>query len=144
MDKMYGSKAIHDRLNTLGIKSKLISFEGLKHEPQTDKFNNMNNLMDTISNNVTRFYYQLTSPSIYLPEKQLTISKNSTLVPLYSEISNGELVYAEVTGGVKLNNDLKDLSIIWFKNSPVKELTLYSKNKFDAWSIKTYKMKIEE
>ncbi len=141
MDKMYGSKAIHDRLNTLGITSKLVSFEGLKHEPQTDKFNNMNNLMDTISNNVTNFYYQLTAPSIYVPEKQLTISKNSSLVPIYSEISNGELIYAEVTGGIKLNSEPKDLSIIWFKNSPIKELTLYSRNKFDAWSIKSFLIK---
>jgi hypothetical protein len=27
MDKMYGSKAVHDRLNALGIKNKLISLK---------------------------------------------------------------------------------------------------------------------
>jgi hypothetical protein len=143
MDKMYGSKAVHDRLNTLGIKNKLISFEGLKHEPQTDKFNNMNNLMDTISNNVTKFFYELTAPSIFVPEKQLAVSKNSPVVPVYSEISNGELIYSEVKGGVKLNSNPKDLSIIWFKNSQDKELTLYSKNNFDAWTIKSFKIKTD-
>jgi predicted esterase len=144
MDKMYGSKAVSDRLNSLGIKNRLISFEGLKHEPQTDKFNNMNGLMDTISNNVTRFYYQETAPEIFVPEKQLTISQNNTIVPIYCEISNGELKSSIISGGVKVNADPTDLSVIWFRNYNKHEITIIAGNKFDAWNSKSFSIAIKQ
>ncbi|HSH20793.1 MAG TPA: alpha/beta hydrolase fold domain-containing protein, partial [Draconibacterium sp.] len=34
MDKMYGSKSIHDKLNFLGIRNRLVALEGLGHEPE--------------------------------------------------------------------------------------------------------------
>jgi pimeloyl-ACP methyl ester carboxylesterase len=138
MDKMYGSKSITDRLNALQIKNRLISFEGLKHEPQTDKFDKMNGLMDSISNNVTRFYYEQISPEIFVPEKQLIVNGKSAIVPVYTEISKGELKSIEMTGGVKATADPNDLSVIWFKNQNKHELSIIAGNNFGAWNRKTF------
>ncbi|HNW50337.1 MAG TPA: alpha/beta hydrolase [Prolixibacteraceae bacterium] len=142
MNKMYGSKSVTDRLNSFGIKNKLVSFEGLKHEPQTDKFDHINYLMDTISNNVTRFYYELTTPEVVVPEKQLTITPGSPIVPIYTEINNGEFAGLEVVGGVKTSDDPNNLSIIWFKNNNSHQFTLMAKNQYNAWSVKTCPIKI--
>jgi len=143
MDKMYGSKPITDRLNSLGIKNQLISFEGVKHEPQTDKFNKMNYLMDTISNNVTRFFYQEIAPEIFVPEKQLSISSGNPAIPVYAEINKGELNGVDVSGGVKAIANPNDFSFIWFKNQNRHELTITAKNNFGAWSCKTFPIVIK-
>jgi pimeloyl-ACP methyl ester carboxylesterase len=143
MDKMYGSKPIHDRLNSLGIKNRLVSFEGFKHEPQTDKFNNMNGLMDTISNNVVRFFYEQIAPEILVPEKQLTIFHGSNNVPVYSEIAKGELKSIEILGGVKANADPVDLSIIWFRNFNKHEISFTAGNSYQAWNTKSFSVEIK-
>lgn len=144
MNKVYGSKPIHDRLNSMNVRNKLVTLEGQNHEPQVDKFDNFTPFMDTIVYNVTEFYYEETAPRIFFPEKQLTVSKNATSTPFYAEISNGEFVATTVTGGVKKNSDPKDLSVIWFKNSNKHELSIYTKNKFEAWNFKTYPITITQ
>ena len=142
MNKMYGSKPIHDRLNSMNVRNKLVPLAGQNHEPQVDKFDNFTPLMDTISNYLTDFYYEETAPSVFFPEKQQTISASSTITPFYAEISNGEFLKASVTGGVKANNNANDLSVIWFKNSFKHEISIYTKNRFEAWNIKTYPITI--
>jgi dienelactone hydrolase len=144
MNKIYGSKPIHDRLNSMNVRNKLIALEGQNHEPQVDKFDNFTPFMDTIENNVTEFFYEETAPEIFFPEKQLSISKNATSTPFYAEISNGEFVTTSVVGGVKRNSNPKDLSIIWFKNSYKHEISIYTKNQFDAWNFKTYPITITQ
>lgn len=143
MNKMYGSKPIHDRLNQLKIPNKFISLDGMKHEPQYDLQENFSPIMDTIMVNLQRFFFEQTAPQITSPEKQYTLAKNAGLQPFYVEVSNGNLVYTETTGGIKANNNPTDLSVIWFKNSDVKKLTLYSKNQFEAWNVKEFKVKVQ-
>jgi alpha-beta hydrolase superfamily lysophospholipase len=143
-NKIYGSKPIHDRLNEFGIRNRLMAFEGFKHELQMDKFNQMNQFIDTISTNLTQFFYNETAPDIYLPEKQLTLSENSLLNTFYTEIKNGEFVATTVTGGVKSTPELTGLSVIWFKNNYNRQITLVAKNHFDAWNVKTFPVRIME
>jgi dienelactone hydrolase len=143
-NKIYGSKPIHDRLNELGVRNKLIAIEGFKHEPQIDKFNQMNQFIDTISNNLTQFFYTETAPDIFFPIKQLTLSSNTPINPFYIEIKNGEFVATVVNGGVKSTTDPTGLTVIWFKNNYNHQITLVAKSQFDGWSVKTYPISIKE
>lgn len=140
MDKMYGSKVIHDRLNLLGNRNRLISLIGMNHEPELDNFNTLNHYMDTITDHVSRFFYEETAPLVKLPASQLTVSEKAELKPFFFEVNNGDLVQLSVTGGVKTNADPKDASVIWLKEAPQKELHLLTKNKFEAWNSQTFKV----
>jgi dipeptidyl aminopeptidase/acylaminoacyl peptidase len=143
MNKMYGSSPIHDRLNQLKIPNQLISLKGLKHEPQYDLQENFNSIMDTIMVNLPRFFYEQTAPKIASPEKQYTLVRNAGLQPFYVEVSNGNLNYAEATGGIKTSSNPTNLSFIWFKNSDVKKLTLYTKNQYEAWNVKEFRVTLK-
>jgi len=138
MDKMYGSKPIHDRLQILGIRNRLVSLNGLGHEPELATYNTLNNWMDTISNNVSRFLYEETAPEVMLPKSQLAISEHADLKSFYFEVNNGSLVQISATGGVKTKADPTDSSIIWFKNSDKKELIFLTRNKFEAWNTEAF------
>ena len=144
MGKMYGSKPIHDRLKMLGIKNKLVALDGLGHEPELKTHDTLNENMDSISNHVVRFLHDVTSPEIILPAKQLELNNLSVLKPFYYEITGGSLVQISVTGGVKANSDPADTSIIWFKNSREKKLTMIATNRYDAWMVETFSVKTTE
>lgn len=142
MDKMYGSKPIHDRLQILGVRNRLVSLDGLGHEPELETYNTLNHWMDTISNNVSRFLYEETAADVVLPPSQLTISERADLKPFYFEVNNGSLVQVSVTGGVKTKADPTDSSVIWFKNTEKKELIFLTRNKFEAWNTKAFPVSI--
>jgi dienelactone hydrolase len=141
MDKMFGSKPIHDRLKALNIRNRLVSLPGLGHEPELATYNTLNNWMDTIRSNVSRFLYEETAPDVVLPSAQLSISEQSSVKPFYFEVNNGSLVQISVNGGVKTNNDPLDSSVIWYKEAEKKELVFLTHNKFDAWSRKIFQVK---
>ncbi|MFY9154088.1 MAG: alpha/beta hydrolase [Prolixibacteraceae bacterium] len=134
MDKMYGSKPIHDRLKILGNRNRLISLIGMNHEPELDNFNTLNKYMDTISYQVSRFFYEETAPSVVLPASQLKIPENADLKTFYYEVKNGTAVQISATGGVKAIADPTDASIIWIRNAVKKELIFDSVNPFEAWN----------
>jgi len=142
MDKMYGSKPIHDRLQILGIRNRLVSLDGLGHEPELATYNTLNHWMDTISNNVSRFLYEETAPDVVLPASQLTISENADLKSFYFEVNNGSLVQISATGGVKAKADPTDSSVIWFKDAKKRELIFLTRNKFEAWNTKIFPVSI--
>lgn len=141
MDKMYGSKLIHDRLQALNIRNRLVSLPGMGHEPELATYNTLNNWMDTISSNVSRFLYEETAADVVLPPAQLSVSEQSNVKPFYFEVNNGSLVQITANGGVKTNNDLLDSSVIWFKEADKKELVFLTRNKFEAWGRKTFQVK---
>jgi len=142
MDKMYGSKSIHDRLQMLGIRNRLISLKGMGHEPELDNYKTLNHYMDTITYQVTKFFYEETAPTVFLPPSQLTISEKDDLKPFYYEVHNGSPVTITVTGGVKANANPTESSIIWFKNIETRNLNILTNNKFEAWNSKTYSVSI--
>ena len=142
MDKMYGSKSIHDRLQMLGIRNRLIPLKGMGHEPELDNYKTLNHFMDTITYQVTKFFYEETAPTVFLPPSQLTISEKDDLKPFYYEVHNGSPVMITVTGGVKANANPTESSIIWFKNIETRNLNILTNNKFEAWNSKTYSVSI--
>jgi len=142
VDKMYGSKLIHDRLKILGIRNQLVSLSGLGHEPELDNYKTLNQWMDTITSYGSRFLYEETAPELVLPPNQLTISENADLKPFYFEVNNGSLIQISVTGGVKTKADPTDPSVIWIKNMEKRQLIFLTTNKFDAWSTKIFPITI--
>ena len=138
MDKMYGSKSIHDRLNSLGISNRLVALPGLGHEPELETYNKLNSYIDTLTSNITNFFYQETAPSVLLPAGQLTVNANSPLKSIYYEVSNGQVVEVLAEGGVKANSNPADATVIWFDKAQNRKLKIISTNKFEAWSIKEF------
>jgi alpha/beta superfamily hydrolase len=142
MDKMYGSKSIYNQLKIQGNKTRLIALEGLGHEPELETYNTLNQYMDTITNQVIKFFYEETAPKVFLPASQLNISENDLIRPFYFEVSNGSAVGISVSGGVKVNANSTESSIIWFKNAANRNLSVLTKNKFEAWNTETFPVKI--
>jgi hypothetical protein len=142
MDKMYGSKPIHERLQILGNRNRLISLNGLGHEPELDNYKTLNQYMDTITYQVTKFFYEETAPTVVLPPKQLVVSEDSDLKSIYYEVNNGRPMQVTAEGGLKVNADETDSTIIWFKNSSIRQLNILTTNKFGAWNQKTFEVKV--
>lgn len=142
MDKMYGSKLIHDRLKIFGHRNQLVSLDGLGHEPELDNYKTLNQWMDTITSYGARFMYEETAPEVVLPASQLTISENADQKPFYFEVNNGSLVQISVTGGVKVKADPTDPSVIWLKNAEKKQINFLTTNKFEAWNEKKYRVTV--
>lgn len=142
MDKMYGSKPICDQLKILGIRNRLVALEGLGHEPELASASSVNNYMDTISTEVSKFFYEETAPRVNLPASQLTVSETAPLKPLFYEVENGSPVQVLVQGGVKVTADPKDATVIWFRNTPDHQLFIQTKNKFEAWNSQAFRFQL--
>lgn len=138
MDKMYGSKPIHDRLQILGNRNRLISLKDMGHEPELDNYKTLNQYMDTITYQVSKFFYEETAPVVVLPPSQLSISENADLKTIYYEVTNGSSVKITADGGVKVNANPTDATIIWIKNSSNQQLKILTSNEFDAWNEKVF------
>jgi len=142
MDKMYGSKPIHDKLNSLGIRNRLIALPGLGHEPQLETWNKLNNYIDTLIFHTTKFFYEETAPTVFLPVNQLTVNSSSPLKSIYYEVSNGAVVEVWAEGGVKANSNPADATVIWFDKAENRKLKIVSRNKFEAWSEKEFEVEV--
>ncbi len=144
MDKIYGSKTIHDRLNFLGIKNKLVALPGKGHEPELETYNTLNTYIDTLIFQTTEFLYEQTAPSVLLPANQLSVTLGSSLKNIYYEITNGNVVEIQAVGGVKTNSNPADATIIWFDNVNDRKLKVLSSNQFDAWSLKEFPVEVKK
>jgi acetyl esterase/lipase len=142
MDKMYGSKPICDQLKILGIRNRLVALAGLGHEPELASATTLNSYMDTITTEVSKFFYEETAPRINLPESQLKVSEEAPLKPLFYEVENGVPVQVKVRGGMKANADTHDATVIWFRNSAEHELIIQAKNKFEAWNSQSFRFNL--
>lgn len=144
MDKMYGSKPIHDRLNSLGIRNKLVALHELGHEPELETYNTLNTYIDTLLHHTTNFFYEETAPSVFLPASQLSLKEDSPLKSVYYEVSNGVAVEVSAEGGIKASSNPADATVIWFDNAQNRKLKIVSTNKFDAWSVKEFPVEVEK
>ncbi|MGE0020325.1 MAG: hypothetical protein AB7S72_11705, partial [Draconibacterium sp.] len=138
MDKMYGSKTIHDRLNILGIKNKLVALPGKGHEPELETYNTLNTYIDTLIFHTSEFFYEQTAPSVFLPASQLLVKSESPLKNMYYEVTNGNVVEIQAEGGVKASSNPADATIIWFDKANSRKVKVLSSNQFDAWSLKEF------
>lgn len=144
MDKMYGSKPIHDRLKILGLRNRLVSLQGLGHEPELVGSKKLNQYMDTITYHVEKFFFEETAPAVNLPVSQLTVADNSPVKSIYYEVTNGTPVKVTVSGGVKVNSDPTDATVIWLRRAEKRELNILSTNKFEAWGLNRFPVVISK
>lgn len=144
MDKMYGSKTIHDRLNILGIKNKLVALPGKGHEPELETYNTLNTYIDTLIFHTSGFFYEQTAPSVFLPASQLSVKAESPLKNMYYEVTNGNVVEIQAEGGVKASSNPADATIIWFDKANSRKVKVLSSNQFDAWSLKEFPVEVEK
>ena len=142
MNKVYGSKPIYDRLNSLGIRNKLVVFQGLGHEPELETYNTLNNYMDTLILHTSNFFYEETAPSVFLPVGQLSVNASSPLKSVYYEVSNGAAVEVWAEGGIKASNNPTDATVIWFDKAENRKLKIISTNKFEAWNVKEFTVEV--
>lgn len=142
MDKMYGSKPIHERLSILGIQNKLVALPDKGHEPALETYNTLNTYIDTLIFHTSGFFYEQTAPTVLLPASQLLVNYGSPLKSIFYEVSNGKPVEIQVEGGVKANNDPTDATIIWFDKANARKLKILSANNFDAWSVKEFPVEV--
>jgi pimeloyl-ACP methyl ester carboxylesterase len=144
MDKMYGSKPIQDRLNLLGIKNKLVALPGKGHEPELETYNTLNTYIDTLVFHISEFFYEQTAPSVFLPANQLSVNAGSPVKNIYYEVTNGNVVEVQAEGGVKVNGNPADATIIWFDKANARKVKIISSNQFDAWSLKEFPVEVEK
>lgn len=142
MDKMYGSKPIHEWLQALGIRNLLVPLKGLGHEPELEGADKLNNYMDTIISRGTEFFYEVTAPAITVLPDQLVFSENAVLKPVPYLVRNGSVTHILVEGGLKASPDPADARVIWLKNAEKRNLIFISSNLFDAWNIKSFPVTI--
>lgn len=143
MDEIYGSQPIHERLNKMGIYNKLIVLDGMGHEPQLDNFKSINSTLNTIINEMTAFFYQQTVQTPVLTNTVFKVSSKEKLIAFELEEKDGELSYFEAEGGLKVSNSPNEKNIIWIDNFPHHQLTVYTRNRFDAWIKQTVKVEIQ-
>jgi pimeloyl-ACP methyl ester carboxylesterase len=142
MDKMYGSKPIQDRLNLLGIKNKLVALPGKGHEPELETYNTLNTYIDTLVFHISEFFYEQTAPSVFLPANQLSVNAGTPVKNIYYEVTNGNVVEVQAEGGVKVNGNPADATIIWFDKANARKVKILSSNQFDAWNLKEFPVEV--
>ncbi len=138
VNKMYGSESVHQRLNHLNIKNKLISFDGKGHEPQIENSQFVSDVMDTITGNLVHFFNTQTFPDISVNADSIVLIENSKIRSLDIQIDRGELFLIDVSGGVKISGNRTEDKIIWFENEKMKQISVFAVNKFDSWNFKTF------
>lgn len=144
MDKMYGSKTIHDRLSVLGIKNKLVALPGKGHEPELETYNTLNTYIDTLIFHTSEFFYEQTAPSVFLSASQLMVNAGSPLRNIYYEVTNGNVAEIKAEGGVKVSSNPADATIIWFDKANERKVKILSYNQFDAWNLKEFPVEVEK
>lgn len=142
MDKMYGSKPIHDWLQALGIRNRLITLPGAEHEPELSEDRSLNHYMDTLNNRITRFLYEETAPEIIVLPEQLVIAENSPLKPIPFLVRNGNVAWIEPEGGVKASANPADATVIWIKDREKKKISFITNNSFGAFNTITFPVTI--
>jgi hypothetical protein len=104
----------------------------------------LNNYIDTLVLHTANFFYEETAPSVFLPVSQLSYNENSPLKSVYYEVSNGTAVEVSAEGGIKASSNPTDATVIWFDKAKNRTLKIISTNKFDAWSLKEFKVEVEK
>lgn len=116
--KVYGSKEIHKRAESFGLKNKLIEIEGAGHEPQVDENCRFTSVIDTIKNVSKDFIFDLISTDTGGIDGNTLVS-NSGLINEYNiPYQNGYRYVWTANGGIvaDLNHTENQAKIVWFDN----------------------------
>lgn len=116
-DKMYGSKAIHERLDSLHIRNEFYPIEGVKHAPYQDRAGHPNS---------TYFFIQDKMEKFFLHElvKMGKITRNEAHPQqYYLNQKDITTINWKVDGGFILSEDKNNVTILWRKDARRHTLT---------------------
>lgn len=115
-DKMYGSKAIHERLDSLHIHNEFYPIEGVKHAPYQDKGGHPNSTYYFIQSKMENFFYQELA-------KIGNITKDKSNPQAYS-LSQKDIkeICWKAEGGFILKSDGNHVVVLWRKDAKKKSL----------------------
>lgn len=116
-DKMYGSKAIHQRLDSLHVRNEFYPIRGVKHAPYQDKGGHPNNTYYFIQDKIEDFFYQEIA-------KVAKISKSKSNPQIY-EMPQKDIasIQWKADGGFILNTKGNTVTVLWRKDAKQKKLT---------------------
>ena len=108
-DKMYGSKAIHDRMDELRIHNEFYPIEGKGHSPYTDSDGNINSLYYFIQNKIQAFFLHELCGNTSIAYNKQNPSEFSIVNP------NVESLSWKVEGGFITDCHDQTITVLWRK-----------------------------
>jgi len=140
--KMYGSKAIYDRMKTQGQDVTLRTIDGAGHEPQVNDDNSFNKYAGIIQNDIQSFMYKnlgtgkfkITGPEfVSLSDKRATYK-----VPYTS----GDTILWVIEGGLIIKKSVNEAEVVWFNNADSRKIEAQSINKMGLKKHAVYNVAI--
>lgn len=116
-DKMYGSKAIHDRMNELRIHNQFFPLEGVGHSPYEDPDGTLNHYYYFIQDKIQHFFMDLLCGNCSIDYNKQDPSTFSISNPNITAIS------WKIKGGLISQVGKSDIKVYWFKDAPTHTLT---------------------
>lgn len=117
-DKMYGSNAMHQRLDSLRVRNEFHPLEGAQHAPYQDKSGHPNSTYYYIQDHILDFFY-------YELGKTGTIQRDNNNPQGYNFPQKDLLqIFWKAEGGFILKQDKNSVQVLWRKDAPKKSLTV--------------------
>lgn len=116
-DEMYGSQAIHQKLDSLKIRNEFYPLVGAKHGPHKDA-----------QNKPTQYFYLIQEKTTHFLYEEITQIQNFTKSPTDSRIyciNNDEIaqLFWKVDGGFIIDYNEKEIKVVWNDESDIQQLT---------------------
>lgn len=116
-DKMYGSKAIHQRLDSLHVRNEFHPIEGVGHAPYQDKKGHPNDCYYFIQDKMQHFFLaELTKTS------SITYDKSNPQL-YYLKQQDIAKINWKIEGGFILDTKNETVTVLWQKDAPKRKLT---------------------
>lgn len=128
--KTYGSVSIHEQMQRLGLKSKLILFPGEGHDPQIGKNNQLNDNMNIILENMNDFLYEIIAADSTTMKGKTQFSKTDKVAQFVLKGKGNVKARWTVEGGkvVASNESGTHVHVVWFSGASNHSLKCVSVN----------------
>lgn len=122
--KTFGSVSIHQHMQRLGLKSRLVIFPGADHDPQNGPDNKLNENMDIILENMNEFLYGLISADSTLIKGKTMFSMQDDAAVFRLKGKGALRASWNVTGGKIISTEENGalVKIVWFAGAPAHKL----------------------
>jgi len=116
-DTMYGSKSIHQRLDSLHIRNEFYPLQGKPHSPYVDANDNVNDTYYFIQNKMQAFFLK--------EMKRVGQIYEVSKLPLQYGIKQSDIEFVnwKVEGGFILQRDGNNITVMWRSDAPYHSIT---------------------
>lgn len=116
-DKMYGSKAIHNRLDSLNVINRFYPIEGGKHAPYEDNSGKPNKTYFFIQEELQKFFYKTLTRGVQIEHDK----KDARIYRL--NIPDVERCDWQIEGGFIIATDDNTATVLWRSDAPKRVLS---------------------